>query len=213
MAKKRQARKCGSHKTNGDLCPNWAMRGQEVCHAHGGRSPQAKAAAEERIAAAAAEQAARRFGLDMTEISGGEALLREVRRSAAMVDWLALQVAELKAEDLIWGISGRRITPSAEPGGNPQVVVEQRARVHPWVTMLGQERLVLMRVSEAAHRCGIEDRLMRVEELKGALIAKLIAAILNDPELEMRPEQRAKFGQVVPRHLRAIDGGDGNARE
>ena len=47
---------------------------------------------------------------------------------------------------------------------------------------------------------------MRQVELDGALIAKLIAAILNDPDLEMRPEQKAKVGTVVPRHLRAIDG-------
>jgi hypothetical protein len=61
------------------------------------------------------------------------------------------------------------------------------------------------RQAESAHRCGIEERLLRRIELEGALIAKLIAAILNDPDLEMRPEQKAKFGTVVPRHLRAMD--------
>jgi hypothetical protein len=72
--------------------------------------------------------------------------------------------------------------------------------------MLNQERQLLGRLAESAHRCGIEEQLLRRIELEGALIAKLIAAILNDPELEMRPEQKAKFGTVVPRHLRAIDG-------
>lgn len=48
MARIRQAIKCRAHKTSGDPCPNWAMNGQYVCHAHGGRSPQAKRAAERR---------------------------------------------------------------------------------------------------------------------------------------------------------------------
>jgi hypothetical protein len=82
------------------------------------------------------------------------------------------------------------------------VQIEQRARTHPWVVMLRDERVLLGKLAEAAHRCGIEERLMRQVELDGALIA----AILNDPDLEMRPEQKAKFGTVVPRHLRAIDG-------
>jgi hypothetical protein len=82
------------------------------------------------------------------------------------------------------------------------VQIEQRARTHPWVVMLRDERALLGKLAEAAHRCGIEERLMRQVELDGALIA----AILNDPDLEMRPEQKAKFSTVVPRHLRAIDG-------
>ena len=80
--------------------------------------------------------------------------------------------------------------------------IEQRARTHPWVVMLRDEHVLLGKLAEAAHRCGIEERLMRQVELDGALIA----TIPNDPDLEMRPEQKAKFGTVVPRHLRAIDG-------
>jgi hypothetical protein len=78
--------------------------------------------------------------------------------------------------------------------------------MYPLVVMLRDERVLMDCLAESAHRCGIEERLLRRIELEGALIAKLIAAILNDPELEMRPEQKAKFGTVVLRHLRAIDG-------
>lgn len=42
-------RRCRAHKTNGDPCPNWAIRGGVVCHVHGGRSPQVKRAAKERL--------------------------------------------------------------------------------------------------------------------------------------------------------------------
>ena len=40
---------CGAHRTNGEPCSAWAMRGQYTCWAHGGASPQARAWAEARL--------------------------------------------------------------------------------------------------------------------------------------------------------------------
>ena len=201
------SRYCGGPKRQGEgTCTRpagWGTPHPGIgrCKLHGGSTPSHVAAAEKVMA----EQEAARFGLDMREISGGEALIREVRRSAAMTDWLAARVAALPEDDLTFGVASRRLTPSPIQGQQPSVVVEQRARLHPFVLMLTQERTLLGRLAEAAHRCGIEERLLRQVELDGALIAKLVAAILNDPELEMRPEQKARFGTVVPRHLRAMD--------
>ncbi len=42
-------RRCHAHKTNGENCPNWAIRGGTVCHVHGGRAPQVKQAAQDRL--------------------------------------------------------------------------------------------------------------------------------------------------------------------
>jgi hypothetical protein len=200
--------RCGADKKHGrGPCRLPAGHGTDhpgvgCCRRHGGNTPTHVAAAERVMA----EQEARKFGLDLAEISGGEALIREVRRSAAMVDFLAALVAALPVDDLTWGVASRRIIPAVEQGGQPSVQVEQRARLHPLVVMLTGERTLLGRLSESAHRCGIEDRMMRQVELDGALIAKVVAAILNDPDLDMRPEQKARFGAVVPRHLRAMDG-------
>ena len=202
MARKRQARHCTANKTNGDPCPNWAMRGTNVCSSHGGRAPQVQAAAQERLAV---EAAVARFALDLDGTPLDEITLREIRRSSAMVCHLAGLVNGLSKEDLRWGLTGRDIRPSAQPGGQPAIQVQQRAQIHPFVRMLDDERRQLRDWLESAHRCGIEERRMRLAELEGSLIAKVIGAILNDPELEMRPEQRAKFGSVVPRHLRALD--------
>ena len=82
------------------------------CKLHGGSTPNHQAAAERVMA----EQEAARFGLDTADVTAGEALIREVRRSAAMVDWLAARVAELGEDDLTWGVASRRITPAAERG-------------------------------------------------------------------------------------------------
>lgn len=41
--------RCHAHKTNGEPCPQWAMRGQKVCRTHGGASPQAQRRARMRV--------------------------------------------------------------------------------------------------------------------------------------------------------------------
>ena len=73
----RPAIKCHAHKTNGEPCPNFAMHAQAVCHAHGGRSQQALAAAQVRIAQAAYARAAER------------AAVRALKRRAKQARWAA----------------------------------------------------------------------------------------------------------------------------
>jgi hypothetical protein len=77
------------------------------------------------------------------------------------------------------------------------VVVEQQARVHPLVQMLDPAQVQLRGFAESAHRCGIEERLMRAKELEGELIAKVVRAILGDPELGLSREQWAAVAHVV----------------
>jgi hypothetical protein len=91
--------------------------------------------------------------------------------------------------------------PASDQGGEPSVVVEQRARTHPIVVMLRDERVLLGRLAESAHRCGIEERLLRQVELDGQSTAKVMNAILADPELGLTHVQRS----AVPRHLRSMD--------
>lgn len=44
------ARRCKARKTNGKPCPNYAMHGQMICSAHGGKAPQNMRAGEQRLA-------------------------------------------------------------------------------------------------------------------------------------------------------------------
>ena len=46
---RRDPRRCTAHNRAGAPCGKFAMRGQTICRAHGGASPQAKAKAEEMI--------------------------------------------------------------------------------------------------------------------------------------------------------------------
>ena len=50
---------CKRIKRNGDRCKNAPMKGQEICHKHGGKAPQNLRKAAERISAAAPGAAAR----------------------------------------------------------------------------------------------------------------------------------------------------------
>jgi hypothetical protein len=207
MARKRQAKRCTSHKTNGDPCPNWAMRGQEVCHAHGGRSPQAQAAAQERLAV---EQAVVRFALDLDDTPLDEIAVREIRRSSAMVQHLSGLVNALTEEELRWGVQGRDIRPSAQLGGQPAVQVQQRAWIHPFVRMLHEERKQLRDWLMAAHAAGIEQRLVRLAEQDGVWAAKVAGAMFARFVQAWQPtaQQQAEGRAIVAEVFRALDRGE-----
>jgi hypothetical protein len=49
VARKRQARRCSAHRTSGEACGNYAIRGGYVCVAHGGRAPQVRGKAATRL--------------------------------------------------------------------------------------------------------------------------------------------------------------------
>lgn len=187
--------KCTAHKTDGTPCPNWAMRGQRVCHAHGGRAPQNKAKAQQRLAEQKARDVMVTYGLPI-DTSPADALLAEVHRTAGAVAWLADRVAELSAEAVAWntremvagGIGGGSTTESAEP--------------HVWVKLYQEERKHLVRVCAEAIRCGIEERRVKLAESQGALVAGVIRAILGD--LDLNAEQQARVSEIVPRRLREL---------
>jgi len=201
--------RCGADKKHGrGPCRLPAGHGTDHvgvgrCRRHGGNTPTHVAAAERVQAERIAETAVRLLGLDMTNITPSEALLREVRRSAAMVEFYALQVSALAVEDVVWGTTKRSQRTGAEAGTE----VVQEARQNIWVVLLREERLVLAKVAAEAARAGVEERLARRAELEGAAMVQLIRAIFGDPEMGMRPEQLAAMATVVPRHLRAIAGG------
>ena len=49
MARKRQARRCRAHRSNGEPCGNYAIRGGYVCVAHGGSAWHVRDKANRRL--------------------------------------------------------------------------------------------------------------------------------------------------------------------
>ncbi|GEM_PF-7052880 len=118
--------RCGARTRSGGNCRLPAGHGTGHvgigrCRLHGGSTPTHERAAERRQA----EAAARRLGLDLDDISPGEALAREIARSAALVASYSAMLSELDEAELTWGLTQRRIRPG--PAGQPQVEVVQSA--------------------------------------------------------------------------------------
>jgi hypothetical protein len=164
-------------------CRNRPMAGQEVCHAHGGRSPQARRAASERAGRVKAREAVAAFGLSR-DVSPTEALLEEVRWSAGHVEWLRNRIADFDE-------SPRALT--LDPEGKAILDV------------YGQERDRLVRIAKTTLDAGVEERRVQLAESQGALVAGAIRRILV--RLNLTAEQEALVGVVVPSELRALAGG------
>lgn len=197
---RRQAVKCKARKTDGSPCPNYAMNGQLVCHAHGGRAAQSKAKAAERMSEQRAIKAMQTYGLPL-DISPGDALLQEVRHTAGHVAWLREKVRELEDSDLVWGMTEQAEKKATEFEG---VDTTYGAKPNVWVDLYMRERKHLIDVAKAALSAGIEERKVRLAEQQGALVADVIRGILAD--LDLSADQRERVGEVVPRRLRALAG-------
>lgn len=212
-AEGQDSRYCGARTRSGGRCRRPAGWGTDhagvpgtTCKLHLGATRNHQAAAER----VAAEQVVARFGLDLDGTPPGQAILREIRRSSAMVGQLAAEVSELTTEERTWGVASRRIRPAAEPGAQPMVEVEQRARIHPLVVMLRDERKTLRELFEAAHHAGIEERQVALAERDGNRIFALLEGVLAEFRLAFRltAAQQAQGREIVRRQLLAIVGGE-----
>lgn len=179
-------RQCGATaRTTGQRCRRAAIIGGSVCTVHGGAAGQVRAAADRRRSEDEARRAVGRLGLIADDVDPATVLLREVGRSAAVVDWIGARVAGIDV--------GAVVTDKG-----PAPLIEA------W---LG-ERQQLVRASQAAIRCGVAQRQVELAEQHGALIAVVLRAVLDDPALGLDDERRRAADGVVHRHLVAIAAGE-----
>lgn len=194
-----QRRKCkGIRSTDGAPCGKWPMKGQLVCETHGGRAPQARAAAGRRLAEQKALAALETYGRPI-DTTPTEALLEEVRWTAGHVAWLRERVQELEQAAVTWGVT-EQVKKTA--GKFPGTDTTSAAAPNVWVDLYHRERRHLVDVCKAAIGAGIEERRVWLAEQQGNLLAEVIRRILGD--LDLSAEQQALVSSVVPRHLRAV---------
>jgi hypothetical protein len=202
---------CGGRTRAGGSCRRPAGWGTDHpcvpgtrCKLHGGSTPTHQPAAER----AAAEQIAAQFGLELDGTPPGEIILREIGRASAMVKQLVAYVGELPSQDLIWGITSRKVRKDAD--GQQVVEVKEEARQNIWIVMLREERVQLRELIVAAHRAGIEDRQIALMERSGELISAAFWGLLGD----LRAAWHLDGGQVeevkalIARRLNAIGDGE-----
>ena len=196
---------CGGRTRAGGSCRHpsgWGTDtpGTGACRNHAGNTSTHRRHAE-RIEA---ERAVARFGLEADGTPAPEILLREIGRSSAMTQFYAGQVAGLAAEELVWGTTKRKTRLVGD--GEEVTETEQEARPNVWLLLLDQERKTLRALIETAHKCNIEERMVRQAELEGALMVKLLNAVLTEfrTRWELTREQVEWAGTVVAKHLRLL---------
>jgi hypothetical protein len=125
-----------------------------------------------------AKDEARRYGAERG-INPFMALLEEVRRAAGHVAWLGAKVAGAPTDESLlddWA---------------------------PWLRLYRSEREALRKASETAVRLGLEERVVRVEERRAELVARVLLATLE--ALDLPAEVRDRAPGVLRAQLMAIE--------
>lgn len=193
MATKRQCR--ATSTTTGEQCKRAAIKGGVVCHMHGGAAPQVKAAAKRRLALEEARQIVSELSLGTeVETTPEEAILAQVWEAAGNVAVLRGLVEQLEVQFGKDGIAGLT--------GNEKKWNE--AAPHIFVTMYGEERDRLVRVSKIAAEIGLSERMVRIVEQQAELMVRVFSAALDDDEWGLTREQRQVGRKILGRHLKAV---------
>lgn len=210
------SRHCGARKRQGDgTCTRpagWGTKhpGVGLCKLHGGATTAHGVVASQQIA----RDAVATYGLPR-DIDPASALLEEVHRTAGHVAWLSQKISSLPEADLTWGVvSETDVTASAFPGAD----TERAARANVWLELYHKERTHLVRVSKAALDAGISERLVRLAEQQGAMLADVIrrsadglltevmGLVDEDTARTLRRAWPGWLARIVPAQIAALAG-------
>lgn len=153
--------KCTAHNRAGNPCGGRPMRGQTVCYRHGGGSPQAKAAAQQREAERKAQEQLDRLwpGLtDQTPITDPVDLLA---RTAGALEQMTETV-------------GKRINQNSTAVAAGKDMTQLRAEV----VLLDRLLDKLLKASEGMARLGIAERHVELERARAELVTSAFRAAL-----------------------------------
>ena len=166
----------------GARCKRFRMLGGTVCATHGGRAPAVKAAAARRIAMGEVGRLLAEAGNDNPDPLEG--LREELAASGAMVAGLRLLVGELDVAQL-----------------------HHRGRPHALISMLGEWSDRRARQCELALKVGFAERELGLAEDQGAVVARVVTAMLDAPEMALEDWQRERARHLVAAMLRSLGSG------
>lgn len=152
---------------------------------------------QEDLARRAARSAKRLLG-GTVDVSPMQALLDAVRESAANVEAYREMVATLSAR----GTEHPDGLDSA-PMWGPNHLGD--AVPHIAVTLYNAERERLVKISAAALQAGATEAMVRVHQGIGALVAGVLASVIDDPRLGLDPDRRRLAKATAAERLIALE--------
>lgn len=203
------------HAKAGERCELPPVKGSTVCHKHGGKAPQIKAAGKRREQTALAVEACETLGIPHDGITPEQALLAELWECLGNIDFYRRQVQRLPpapepdtfvegedGADGHWergatGVYGRVYHVSGIPTGE--------AKPHVLVVLYERERDRLRQIAGEMLRAGVEERRVQLAEADAALVFSGINAALAAMGLEERLEEfRRHFAEALSHGHRAL---------
>lgn len=195
---------CSGHATGGysrperrgKPCKQPPMKGQEVCGSHGGKAPQAKAAAEVRVAEAEVASKVVKLAATFGPVVGdpGDVIVEQIQWRRGLVAFLRSRVLAVDPDALVWGRTKEKI-------GGDDFGITREARPNAWLKLWMDASTELEKLCLAAISAGLEERRVRLAENAGdawmVFIDGLLVALGVDPN-------EPKTAEIVERHLRAV---------
>lgn len=203
-----------------DTCQN--KKGQATdhpgfgyCKFHGGSTPAGEKSAARNYGREwiqrqkTQEELQAQFGgshLSIT-LSPEEALLEEVRRSVAMVRFLEERIgtwqyaAAPQSAQEEWPHLGGLPILMGETSRGAATFTDERE----WLMLYREERKHSAQVSSLAINAGLAERMVRIAENQGQILASVIRAVLD--ALGLTPQQLQLVPQVVPDIIRKVTSG------
>ena len=177
-------RLCGAKTRAGVPCKRQAMRGSNRCDFHGGKSPQARRKAAERLLEQRAQSVLAELGEDIEPIRDPLTALEEVAGQVmALVGLLKGKVSELTEIRYSSGM------------GLEQV----RSELSVYLSALTRAESVLGRIISL----DLEGRRVTIEEAKVAAVVLALDKVLASPDLSLDSERQRRGRQLLARALGA----------
>ena len=178
---------CGARKKNNKICDLPAGQytdhvGWGKCSFHGGNTPTLRTSAALYMGGEVIHRMTNAYGLGgPVEISPGEALLQEVRRSAGHVGFLQdrINMFELKLGE--------------------EVMTEAKREL---IELYQKERLMLAKIAKAAVDAGIAQERVQLEREKGVRLVEVLREVFDGLGLSI--EQQRLLPILVPAALRKL---------
>ena len=169
---------CGAKKKNGESCR--ALAGLGTAHFGTGKCKwHLGNTSSHQINAIKQEARARmvEFG-ESLEVDPATALLGVLHLSAGHLNWVRAELADIEDKASLEG----------------QILMR----------LFDEERDRIARISKAALDAGVAERQVRLAEMYGEAVAKLLRAVFYDKTLGLTAAQRSRLPDVLRRHLGAV---------